>query len=72
MPEVRYNVEIKFKGKDKYNYLHQHWTLAWAIQAANRVDRTDKHVRIRRVIKTVVWKNGKLNKTEKPYANPAE
>lgn len=54
MPETVYNVEIK--PDNKWWYHSQHWTLEYAISVASRLK---IKARIRKVVKTVVWKQKK-------------
>lgn len=61
MKERTFNVEGNFTG-DKWEYLSRWYTLPQAIKYAsqNYVKNKTVSVRIREVVKTVVWKDGKL------------
>lgn len=58
MPETRYNVEIKFDGEKKFTYVNQQYTLHYAKIMANKpYYRNHGQIRIRKVVKTIVWKS---------------
>jgi len=62
MPETMYNVEVKFKGSKRWEYVAQHYYKEQATRLAvvrwsnSRQTHPDAKFRVRKVVKTVVWK----------------
>ena len=56
MSEIRYNIEIKPLLEHKWWYSTQTNNLAYAIKLAERLAPHKRNVRIRKVVKTIVWK----------------
>ncbi len=59
MADTKFNIEINFTGK-KWEYVGQWSSLDWAIRTANKsYYRRHGPRRIRKVVKTIVWKSKK-------------
>jgi len=74
MPETKYNIEILFPGEKKYRYANQVSSLHWALIYANKpyVMKVAVKVRIRRVVKTIVWKSKGLKDASNQAHSQAE
>lgn len=58
MSQTAFNIEIKFFGEKKWQYVNQQSSLKWAMIIANKpYYKVHRKRRIRKVIKTIVWKS---------------
>lgn len=67
MSETKYNVEVKILDDAKWTYWVQASSLDYAIHLANRRSAEERgfvKYRIRKVVKTIVWQEGKLREGE--------
>lgn len=70
MSQTNYNIEILFPNTKKWQYVNQTSTLHWAMVYANGAYTMNaaKMVRIRKVVKTIVWKGKGNAKATEPHS----